>query len=91
MATDHNHVTDYGDTLKEGGLDELMGASPGIEVTTKSWGHFIAFPYPTTAQPPPYEGVDPSDIFAAIRERSPASLIQVNHPRMAPIAYFAKL
>jgi hypothetical protein len=91
VATDHNHVTDYAATIEKDNLKQRLSASPGIEVTTKTWGHFIAFPYETSLAPPPHEGIGPSEIFAAIRESAPSSLIQVNHPRMQPIAYFAKL
>ncbi|HEY6728696.1 MAG TPA: CehA/McbA family metallohydrolase, partial [Polyangiaceae bacterium] len=91
VATDHNHVTDYAPALDETGLVDRLGATPGVEVTTERWGHFIAFPYAAGQPAPPFEGVDPGVIFDAIRAQSPNSIIQINHPRMAPIAYFASL
>jgi hypothetical protein len=91
VATDHNHVTDYAPALDQTGLTERLGATPGVEVTTGLWGHFIAFPYAPESPAPPFEGVDPDFIFDAIRETSPNSLIQINHPRLPPIAYFASL
>lgn len=91
VATDHNHVTDYAPALSATGLLDRLGSAPGVEVTTERWGHFIAFPYAATLPAPPFEGVDPGVIFDAIRTRSPSSVIQINHPRMTPIAYFASL
>ena len=91
VATDHNHVTDYAPSLGETGLVDRLGATPGVEITTERWGHFIAFPYGTEQPAPPFEGVDPGVIFDAVRAASPNAVIQVNHPRMAPIAYFASL
>lgn len=91
VATDHNHVTDYAPALGATGLVDRLGATPGVEVTTERWGHFIAFPYGPSEPAPPFEGVDPGVIFGAIRAQSPNSVIQINHPRMPPIAYFASL
>lgn len=91
VATDHNHVTDFGPALRGAGVSERLGATPGVEITTKRWGHFIAFPYPEDQQPPPFEGVDPGVMFNAVRESAPNALIQVNHPRLENIAYFAQL
>ncbi len=91
VATDHNHVTDYGDALRTTELAPKLAVTPGVEVTTQDWGHFIAFPYGVEHEPPPYEGVDPGSIFSAIREVAPRAVIQVNHPRMEHIAYFARL
>jgi hypothetical protein len=91
VATDHNHVTDYTDAVRTAALESRLAVSSGIEVTTKNWGHFIAFPYGIDQAPPPFEGVDPGFIFSTIRENAPRSVIQVNHPRMEHIAYFARL
>ncbi len=83
VATDHNHVTDYGPLAAK-----RLGTIPGVEITTSSWGHFNAFPYPV-GDPPPFT-VAPDAIFAAVRERAPRAIIQVNHPRMGPdIGYFS--
>ena len=91
VATDHNHVTDYGPAVRDARLESELAVSPGVEITTQKWGHFIAFPYSVDRPPPPYEGVEPGAIFEAIRMNAPRSVIQVNHPRLADIAYFAGL
>ncbi|HEX9622653.1 MAG TPA: CehA/McbA family metallohydrolase [Polyangiaceae bacterium] len=87
-ATDHNHVSDYGPVLRRTRLDALLGSATGIEITTSGWGHFIAFPYPRDAPAPPYAGVHPAEIFAAVRTHAPWAVLQVNHPRMKGIGYF---
>ncbi|MEB2310732.1 MAG: CehA/McbA family metallohydrolase [Sorangiineae bacterium] len=82
VATDHNVVTDYAPFA--GGQ---LATATGVEITTASWGHFNAFPYPL-GEPPPFT-VAPAEFFASVRERAPRAIIQVNHPRMSPgIGYF---
>jgi hypothetical protein len=91
VATDHNHVTDYGPSIAELGAANRLGAARGVEITTGSWGHFNAFPMPAGAQPPEVNGVAPAQIFAAVRRTVPGSVIQINHPRMGPdIGYFTQ-
>jgi hypothetical protein len=87
-ATDHNHVTDLAPAIEELGVSGLLGATAGVEITTPSWGHFNAFPYPADAAPPPFMKVTPAAIFARVREVAPAAVIQVNHPRMKGCGYF---
>ncbi len=87
-ATDHNHTTDYGPTIVSLGAVKDLVAVPGIEVTTKDWGHFNAYPYPVDAGVPPYESLTASGIFAGIRQRAPDAVVQVNHPNMKHIGYF---
>jgi hypothetical protein len=68
-----------------------MGTTSGVEITTGTWGHFNAYPYPVHAAPPPYSGVNPIEIFAAVRARAPGAVIQVNHPRMPGVGYFNRI
>lgn len=92
VATDHNHVTDFGPAVKAQRLTSALLPVVGVEITTVGWGHFNAFPYPRDARPPQYAGVVPWEIFADARELAPRAVIQVNHPRMAGgIGYFARL
>jgi hypothetical protein len=91
VATDHNHVTDYGPAIERRGLaDELRGIT-GVEITTGGWGHFNCYPYPKNERPPQYAGVVPWAIFSEARALAPRSVIQVNHPRMSGIGYFRRL
>jgi hypothetical protein len=87
VATDHNHVTDYGPIIEEQSLHPLLSAARGVEVTTRAWGHFNAYPLPLGALPPPHVG-DPGEIFAGVRKIAPNAVIQVNHPWMPGWGYF---
>ncbi|MCZ7677867.1 MAG: hypothetical protein M5U28_03430 [Sandaracinaceae bacterium] len=94
VPTDHNHVTDYAPSVEALGVE--LGTIPGVEVTTwePAFGHFNAFPFPLDpALPangaPAFLGLTPAGLFAALRERSPGAIVQVNHPRLEPdIGYF---
>jgi hypothetical protein len=88
VATDHNHVTDYTPALASLHQESRLATTPGIEITTREWGHFNAFPYPTTAPLPPFADAAPTALFAFVRGTAPHSIIQVNHPRMGQIGYF---
>lgn len=92
VATDHNHVTDYGPAVRRLGVDQVFAAIAGDEVTTASppMGHFNVFPLARMghAGALPYRAVRAADIFASARQAG-ASVVQVNHARMSPmIGYF---
>ncbi|HZO15032.1 MAG TPA: CehA/McbA family metallohydrolase, partial [Polyangiaceae bacterium] len=86
VATDHNHVTDYAPTIAE--LSAPLGTATGVEITTRAWGHFNAFPFPASQAPPPFADIDPPALFAHVRQHAPGAIIQVNHARMGDIGYF---
>jgi hypothetical protein len=91
VATDHNHVTDYGPSIAELGAGERINAARGVEITTSGWGHFNAYPLPAAAAAPNVADRTPAEIFAAVRSSVPDSVIQINHPRMGPdIGYFSQ-
>jgi hypothetical protein len=91
VPTDHNHVTDYEPSIHRQNARALLGTTTGVEITTVTWGHFNAFPYPLAEPPPPYAGVGPNEIFAHVRARAPNAVIQVNHPRMPGVGYFNRI
>jgi hypothetical protein len=91
VATDHNHVTDYGPALAERSLTSELYGIVGVEITTVGWGHFNCYPYPKDARPPQSAGVVAWEIFEDARAIAPRSVIQVNHPRMDGIGYFKRL
>lgn len=92
VATDHNHVTDFGPAVRAHGLASALLSVVGVEITTVGWGHFNAFPYPLDARTPQHAGVVPWEIFADARALAPRAVIQVNHPRMSGgIGYFSRL
>ncbi len=90
-ATDHDHVTDYTPIIERLAATTLVRSTTGVEITTSSWGHFNAFPYPLLAAPPEHVGRDPAQIFATVRARAPGAVIQVNHPRMPGVGYFNRI
>jgi hypothetical protein len=87
VATDHNHVTDYGPTIDKLGANPMLASTSGVEITTRTWGHFNAYPLDPAKPPPPW-AADPPEIFAAVRELSPEAVIQVNHPWRPGYGYF---
>jgi hypothetical protein len=95
VATDHNHVTDYGPTVEAMGIDGF-GTVAGVEVSTwnPAFGHFNAYPYPMDpALPgngrPTYQRTTPAALFQALRDAGDEVIVQVNHPRLEPnIGYF---
>jgi hypothetical protein len=89
VATDHNHVTDYEPAMKEVDATSLLSSTRGVEVTTRTWGHFNAYPLPPGASPPPFS-VDPPEIFASIRRTARDAVIQVNHPWSPGYGYFRR-
>ncbi len=91
VATDHNHITDYGPAIEQRGLGDALRGIVGVEITTGGWGHFNCYPYPKDERPPQYAGVVPWAIFADARALAPRSVIQVNHPRLSGIGYFRRL
>jgi hypothetical protein len=95
VATDHNHVTDYGPALRSRHLESLSSI-PGVEVTTAEprFGHFNAFPYPIDPDrpgngAPEFHGLTAATLFASLHAVSPDLVVPVNHPRLeGGIGYF---
>jgi hypothetical protein len=88
-ATDHNHVTDYAPAIASLAASSALVAVPGVEITTRDWGHFNAFPLPPGAAPPPHAELTPVAIFEHVRSVAPGAVVQINHPRMSHrIGYF---
>ncbi|MCC6807559.1 MAG: CehA/McbA family metallohydrolase [Deltaproteobacteria bacterium] len=88
-SSDHDRITDYTPVLAALGIDTILQASPGVECTTFSFGHFNAWPLPPNPALTSGGTIDwgretdtllPRDIFAAMRGRG-AAIVQVNHPR----------
>lgn len=97
VATDHNHVTDYGPSSDALGLHEgTFLTATGVEVTTSEppLGHFNAYPVPPRNEAPnngapAWHGRRPGELFARLRTLGPEVAVQVNHPRMeGDIGYF---
>src|SRR4029077_12824480 len=65
------------------------------EITTRSWGHFGAFPLPLEDGELGRGAIavgkrTPLEIFADVRARAPSALIDIHHPRLehGKIGYF---
>ncbi|MCA9580445.1 MAG: PHP domain-containing protein [Myxococcales bacterium] len=97
VPTDHNHITDYGPSIRAAGLE--LDSVPGVEVTTGDpiFGHFNGFPIlPVEGSPgngaPASSGRSPDELFAELHGRHPLALVQVNHPRLeGGIGYFDQM
>lgn len=94
-GTDHYVVSDLGPSIKyltdSGQLATPMRSMIGSEISTVGnlFGHFGFFPM----QPDDvinYRDTTPKDMFAEMRQVAPKGLIQVNHPRLDKIGYFAR-
>jgi hypothetical protein len=94
VATDHDHVTDYGPLVRELGLASRIATVVGQEVTGNvatpeaphTLGHANAFPLPY--QPHAHrkgalanEGRRLRDVLAQVRALGGARVVQLNHPR----------
>ena len=88
VPTDHNHTTDYAPSVATLGAKSRIFSMPGVEMTTQTFGHFNAYPYPKEQVLPKLGDLSPNGLFSKLRELAPGALIQVNHPRMGGIGYF---
>lgn len=88
VATDHNIVTDYAPSIAALGADPLLASLIGDELTTRTWGHFGAYPLPRATVGQPYgaswrEGATARDVIEGVKRDHPGVLVQANHPRRA--------
>lgn len=80
VATDHNHHTDYTETVRKLKLSDRFTSVVGNEVTTKT-GHFNAFPILPGSSLPDSKLGDWTELMKSIRGRTGAKVIVLNHPR----------
>ncbi|MCB9590438.1 MAG: CehA/McbA family metallohydrolase [Polyangiaceae bacterium] len=94
-ATDHYAVADLGPSVaylrQEGLLATPVATMVGSEVSTVGnlFGHFNLFPM-QAGDLVEYRDTTPKRMFAEMRKVAPKGLIQVNHPRMDQIGYWAR-
>ncbi len=95
VSTDHNIISDYAPVIAELGVSDLLASTTGDEITTKSWGHFGSFPLVGDESQLGHGAIEtgsrtPRQIFADVRAKSNAALIDVHHPRLehGHIGYF---
>lgn len=85
VSTDHEHVSDWSESLPETGLAKWIRPVIGQEVTATLPEHMNMYPVPKNAEHPrgepvPWYGLDPGEAYAAIRDRG-AGVVQLNHPK----------
>ncbi len=80
VATDHNHHTDYRESMQQMKVSRYFTSVIGNEVTTKA-GHFNAFPIRPKSLFPDHKLTDWHALMRSIRERTGAKTIVLNHPR----------
>jgi hypothetical protein len=87
VATDHGVISDYAPVIAKLGQTQRLASMQGDEVTTRDWGHFGAFPLAGDDAAPKRGAVvtkerTPESLFAELRARWPAAVIDVHHPRL---------
>lgn len=97
--TDHDFVTDLQPLVRKLGLEQIIRALPGIEVTPFAYGHFNAWPVQPLDYSPNRGAIDwargsvgelamtPREIFETMRNRG-ARMVQINHPRGSGFSQF---
>jgi hypothetical protein len=84
-ATEHDHVGDHGPAAHALGLDDMLRALTGVELTTgkPNFGHFNVYPWPEGATIPATKETTPKALFDAVHALPGSFVFQLNHPRMA--------
>ena len=93
ISSDHDFVSDYKPLIDELGLAAFLNHSSGVETSTFNIGHFNAWPIArdtSRAAGGAFAWYDqpPGEIFASMRARNEAAVIQVNHPRNSGSGFF---
>lgn len=96
VATDHNTITDYSELLKKLGLDGEIAFVFGSEVTVADVIHYNTYPMAFRPGEPGNGAIlaaadEASPLFLASREKDPAAVLEVNHPRAGDLGYFNNL
>jgi hypothetical protein len=76
VATEHNRLSDYADSLQRRGLSKWVSSIPGIEVTT-AMGHFNVFPAPASSVVPDAREKRWSSLMNSLIH----TVVIQNHPR----------
>jgi hypothetical protein len=90
VATDHDVITDLRPVIESLGAQAFVASLPGQEITPFDFGHQNAFPLTVSKGPNGGAfdwagGAGPTlrmgQLYAALRDRFPNVVIQMNHPR----------
>jgi hypothetical protein len=96
-STDHDFITDYGESLARAGVAGRLIVVAGDEVSTTVYGHLGGYPLRRNpgragAGAPVWFDSTPSEMFDALRaageEDFGGTIVQVNHPRLGGAGFF---
>ncbi len=79
VATDHNHLTDYEDLIRQAGLQGRFLSIIGDEVTA-SIAHCNAFPFAVGAKPSRHSSASWAGLINDIRSSPGVRVVILNHP-----------
>lgn len=85
VSTDHDFITDYQPVIDDLGLASWLLTKIGVETSSVIWGHVNSWPHTPDYDEAaggafPWYGKSPGEVFAMKRARTPAAVVQVNHP-----------
>lgn len=92
VSTDHNTVSDYQPAIADIGAHHLITSIRGDEITTKKWGHLVAFPLPVDVASLRRRAVlarasTGLGFTRLVRRLSPESIIIAAHPHSRSSSY----
>jgi hypothetical protein len=86
IVTEHDRISDYSETVRKLGLERVVHAVSGSEVTTQL-GHFNVFPLVPNASSPPNRPQDWTTLVQSIKSMDGQKVIVQNHPRDLHLNY----
>ena len=88
-TTEHDAVADWTEHLARSGQADSILWLPGIEVSSEQTaGHYNAYPWDPALGTVSHRDMNAAEVVAAIRQASPGSVLQLNHPRAGRIGMF---
>lgn len=97
-STDHDAMTDYGPVIMNLDVEDFIGSTVGLEVTTIELGHFLGFPLVIDHLADQggafdWTGLVPTEIIDGLRDLGDPSesrepVVFVGHPRDGILGYF---
>jgi len=97
VASEHEWATDFQPLIEQFGMQKWAHGVPSEELTTFQWGHFGVIPLiPKLDQPDAgalqWVGLQPKDVFAAVKALPEKPTLIVNHPESSGFqGYFSQV